>query len=50
VERAGALAHIHLDAGVQLMAVITAATVQEMQPEPGETLHAALKATAVHLV
>ncbi|MDZ4675504.1 MAG: ABC transporter ATP-binding protein [Gemmatimonadota bacterium] len=50
VERTGALAYVHLDAGVQLVAVITSATADEMQPAVGEVLHAALKATAVHLV
>lgn len=50
VERTGALAYVHLDAGVQLVAVITSATADEMQPQVGEVLHAALKATAVHLV
>lgn len=51
VERSGALAHVHLEAGgAQFVAVITAATAEAMRPAPGEVLHAALKATAVHLV
>jgi molybdopterin-binding protein len=50
VERTGPLAHVHLDAGVQFVAVITSATVETLRPVAGETLHAALKATAVHLV
>lgn len=50
VERTGALAHIHLDAGVQFAAVVTTATVEALRPAVGEELHAALKATAVHLV
>lgn len=51
VERTGALAHVHLEAhGAQFVAVITAATALAMGPQPGEVLHAALKATAVHLV
>lgn len=50
VERTGPLAHVHLDAGVQFVAVITANTVETLRPVAGETLHAALKATAVHLV
>ncbi len=50
VERTGPLAHVHLDAGVQFVAVITSATVETLRPTAGETLHAALKATAVHLV
>lgn len=50
VERSGPLAHVHLDAGAQFVAVITAATADTLRPAVGETLHAALKATAVHLV
>lgn len=51
VERTGALAHVHLEVlGAQFVAVITAATAETMQPVAGEMLHAALKATAVHLV
>jgi len=50
VERAGPLAHVHLDAGAQFVAVVTAATADSLRPTVGETLHAALKATAVHLV
>lgn len=51
VERSGALAHVHLEAGgVQFVAVITAATAEQMRPAVGEELYAALKATAVHLV
>ncbi len=50
IERTGALAYVHLDAGVPLVAAITSAAVEELQPAVGEVLHAALKATAVHLV
>lgn len=50
VERTGPLAHVHLDAGVQFVAVITSATMEILRPAVGEILHAALKATAVHLV
>ena len=50
IERTGALAYVHLDAGVPLVAAITSAAVEELQPQVGEVLHAALKATAVHLV
>jgi molybdopterin-binding protein len=46
----GPLFHITLDAGIRLVALLTRASVEEMELEEGRLVTAAFKASAVHLI
>jgi molybdate transport system ATP-binding protein len=50
LEPAGALVRVHLDAGFPLQALLTAWACEDLGLRPGDSLHALVKATAVHLV
>ena len=50
LEPAGALVRVHLDAGFQLEALLTAWACEDLALRPGDAVHALVKATAVHLV
>jgi len=50
VEQAGAISHVVLDAGAELVAAVTGATVCELGLRPGAQVWVGLKATAVHVV
>jgi molybdate transport system ATP-binding protein len=45
----GPLARVELDCGFPLVAAITAQSAAEMRLEPGQTVYAVIKATAIHL-
>jgi molybdate transport system ATP-binding protein len=46
----GPLANVELDCGFPLIAAITAQSASEMRFQPGETLCAVVKATAIHVI
>jgi molybdopterin-binding protein len=50
VERVGALATVHLDVGLPLVAHLTRRSVDEMGLDAGQPALAAVKATAVHIM
>jgi molybdopterin-binding protein len=50
VEALGALARVYLDAGVPLEAVITAWACSDLQLEPGQPVHALIKASAIQVI
>ena len=50
VETLGALARVHLDAGVPLEAVVTAWACADLQLEPGQQVHALIKASAIQVI
>jgi len=50
VETVGALAAVHLDVGLPLVAHLTRRSVEEMALDPGQSAFAAVKATAVHIM
>jgi molybdopterin-binding protein len=51
VERLGPIAHVHLEVeGVPLLASVTSASIETQSITPGQQVHVALKATAIHLL
>ncbi|MEE8386624.1 MAG: ABC transporter ATP-binding protein, partial [Dehalococcoidia bacterium] len=46
----GPLAHVHMDCGFPLVALITAKSAQEMGLQTGLPVHASFKATRVHII
>jgi molybdate transport system ATP-binding protein len=50
VEPLGALVRVRLDAGVPLEAVITAWACADLQLEPGQQVHALIKASAIQVI
>jgi molybdopterin-binding protein len=50
VRAEGRLLLIELDAGLPLMAAVTRASAMELGLEPGSSIHALIKASAIHLL
>ena len=50
IEAQGALRRVHLDAGFALEAVITAWACADLQLEPGQQVHALIKASAIQVI
>ncbi len=50
VTAAGPVAHVDIDCGFRLTALVTRLSAEEMALEPGVRVHGAFKATAVHVI
>jgi molybdate transport system ATP-binding protein len=50
VEWEGPVARVELDCGLRLVALVTSQSVADLDLHPGQAIHAAVKATAIHLL
>ncbi|MEE8353816.1 MAG: ABC transporter ATP-binding protein [Dehalococcoidales bacterium] len=50
VAAAGPVAHVEIDCGFRLTALVTRLSAEEMALDPGVSVHGAFKATAVHVI